>query len=96
MIKFTFTLDDETVGALERAAACLGRPKSQVVREAIRQYGEQLDRLPDEERDRMLELFDEVTSGLPERSRSDVERELAEVRRARRSGGRSSGKGGSR
>ncbi len=93
MIKCTFTLDKETVDALERTAACLDKPKSLVVREAIRQYGERLDRLPDDERDRMLALFDKVTSDLPPRPRSEVEKELADVRQARRSGGRGSGKG---
>ena len=47
MKKFTYTLDEDTVAALERAAERLSRPKSQVVREAIRFYGEHLDRLPE-------------------------------------------------
>ena len=88
MIKVTFTLDDGTVASLERTAARLSKPKSQVVREAIRFYGEQADRLSNEEREEMLKLFDEVTAGIPHRPRAEVEEELAEVRRARRSGGR--------
>ena len=95
MIKVTFTLDDGTVASLERIADRLSKPKSQVVREAIRLYGEQTDRLSAEERDQMLRLFDEVTELIPERPRGEVEKELAEVSRARRSGGRRS-EGGDR
>ncbi len=86
MIKVTFTLDDGTIASLERTASRLSKPKSQVVREAIRFYGEQADRIPDEERERMLRLFDEVTAEIPERPRAEVERELSEVARARRFG----------
>ena len=93
MIKVTFTLDDGTIASLERTAARLSKPKSQVVREAIRFYGDQTDRLSDEEREEMLKLFDAVTASIPQRPRVEVERELAEVRRARRSGGRRTPKG---
>ena len=93
MNKFTFTLDEDTVAALERVSERLSRPKSQVVREAIRFYGERVDRLSAEERNRMLALFDEATAALPDRPRAEVEEELEEVRRARRSGGRRSGAG---
>jgi len=96
MIKVTFTLDDSTIASLERTAARLSKPKSQVVREAIRFYGEQTDRLSDEEREEMLKLFDEVTASIPHRPRVEVEKELAEVRRARRSGGRRTPEGGRR
>lgn len=90
VIKVTFTLDDETVAYLGRTAQRLGLPKSQVVREAIRLYGEQAGLLSVEERDRALALFDEVTEAIPQRPREAVERELAEIRRARREGGRRS------
>jgi hypothetical protein len=86
--KVTFTLDDETVASLARTAQRLGIPKSQVVREAIRAYGEQLSRLSGEERDRLLGVFDEVTSSIPERPRAAVDAELREIRRARSQGGR--------
>lgn len=88
VIKVTFTLDDETVSALERLAERLSRPKSQVVREAIRVYGKQADRLTDEERDAMLGAFDELTKRIPGRPRGEVEKELAAARKARREGGR--------
>lgn len=91
MIKVTFTLDDETVGYLDRTARRLGMPKSQVVREAIKVYGEQAGLLTEEERDRMLQVFDQVTADIPERSRAEVDRELAEIRESRRAGGRGAG-----
>jgi predicted transcriptional regulator len=86
--KVTFTLDSETVGYLGRTAERLGMPKSQVVREAIRAYGEQRARLSDEERERLLKTFDEVTASIPDRPRASVEAELTEIRRARKRGGR--------
>lgn len=91
MKKVTFTLDEDTVGYLDRTAERLSMPKSQVVREAIRIYGEQAGRLSSEERERMLRVFDEVTEGIPERPREEVEAELEEVREARRGGGRGGG-----
>lgn len=93
MIKVTFTLDEDTVAYLGRTARRLGMPKSLVVREAIHVYGEQAGLLSAEERDRALAVFDEVTREMPPRPRQEVERELAEVRAARRSGGRRSGRG---
>jgi hypothetical protein len=59
----------------------------QVVHEAIRVYGDQMSRLIDEERDRLLANFGEVTKAIPDRPRAEVEAELAEIRRARKSGG---------
>lgn len=88
MRKVTYTLDPETIDTLERTAERLSRPKSQVVREAIRFYGEEVDRLSVEERDTMLRLFDELTARIPLRPRAEVERELEALKRARRSGGR--------
>ena len=88
MKKMTFTLDDEAVRELERASDRLGIPRSQVVREAVRVYGEQLGRLNDAERRAKLKAFDELVPALPDRPRAEVERELQAVRRARRGGGR--------
>ena len=88
MKKMTFTLDDDAVRDLEHASERLGIPKSQVVREAVRVYGEQLGRLSEEERRTKLKLFDEVAAAVPERPRPEVERELEAIRRARRGGGR--------
>lgn len=90
MKKVTFTFDDDTVSSLERTAARLSRSKSQIVREAIRAYGETVYRLSDEEREEMLQLFDDLTEKIPDRPRAEVEKELDEARRERRSGGRRS------
>lgn len=92
MRKMTFTLDEDTARYLDRAAERMGVPKSQVVREAVQMYGEQLGRLSDEERDEKLRIFDKMISGLPPRARGDVDAELAAVRSARRGGGRQSGR----
>lgn len=90
MKKVTFTLDENAIRTLERAAERMDMPKSQVVREALELYGEQLGRLTDEERERMLATFDRTMPSLPARPRAEVDRELAAVRSARRSGGRAS------
>lgn len=90
MVKVTFTLDDETVAALNQAAQRLAKPRSAVVREAIREYGSRAGRLSEEERRRMLRSIDAVLKRPPTRPRAAVERELADVRRARRGGGRRS------
>lgn len=93
MIKVTFTLDEETAAYLNRAAARLSMPKSQVVREAIRLYGEQMGRMSEEESARMLGVFDEVTAAIPDRPRREVDSELEAIRRARDAGGRRGGSG---
>jgi predicted transcriptional regulator len=88
MIKRTFVLDDESASYLDRTARRLGVPKSQVVREALRVYGEQLGRLSDEERDRALAAFDRAIANVPARPRSEVKAELDEIARVRKGGGR--------
>ena len=85
-VKMTFSLDEPTAARLNQASASLGKPKSEVVREAIHDYAERLGRLSEAERVRMLGVFDEVVAAIPERPRSEVEEELAEVRVARREG----------
>lgn len=90
MKKMTFTLDDDAVRAIDRAAERLDISKSQVIREAVRVYGEQLGRLTAEEREAKLAAFDEVVPEIPARPRGEVEKELDELRAARRGGGRRS------
>ena len=90
VIKMTFTLDERTARDLERAAYRLGKPKSLVVREAIQRYGEELGRLSEEERAVKLRAFDELVPSIPKRDRDEINAELAEIRRARRHGGRAS------
>lgn len=86
--KMTFTLDEQTAGRIDRAAQYLRIPKSQVVREAIGEYSANLGRLSEEERERMLKVLDDYVAAGPTRPREEVERELREIREARRGGGR--------
>lgn len=87
-VKRTFVLDEESAGYLDRTADRLGMPKSWVVREALRVYGEQLGRLTDEERDKALAAFDRAIADVPARPRTEVDAELEQLVTARRRGGR--------
>lgn len=88
--KMTFTLDAETAARIERIAARLGASKSGVVREAVREYALQVGRLSDDERGRLLAAFDDLVPSIPRRPAAAADREIAEVRAARRRGGRRS------
>ena len=88
MVKVTFTLDDHTVARLRQAAERLNKPRSQVVRDAVRDYADRVGRLSEHERLRMLSALDAIARRKPTRSSADVDRELREIRAARRSGGR--------
>jgi hypothetical protein len=85
----TFTLDEATVKRIETASERLALPKSQLVREAVQHYYERLGKMSEQERKRMLRIFDEVIPKIPDRPLSEVRRELKEIRLARRLGGRS-------
>jgi predicted DNA-binding protein len=86
--KVTFTLDAATILRLEQAAERSKKPKSEVVREAIRDYHERVGRVSEHERLRLLKAFDELVPAIPQRSASAVRNELQQVRLARRAGGR--------
>ncbi|HEU0143056.1 MAG TPA: ribbon-helix-helix domain-containing protein [Bryobacteraceae bacterium] len=86
--KVTFTLDPATIQRLQEAAERLAVPKSEIVREAIMEFHDRLGRLSERERVSMLRTFDELVPRIPARSTKAVNRELAELREARRSGGR--------
>jgi len=88
--KVTFTLDAETVGWINDAAERLHKPKSQVVREAVADYHRRTGRLTEAERQRMLRILDTIMAKPPSRPQREVDQELAEIRRARRAGGRRS------
>lgn len=88
MVKMTFTLDDATVDQLRRSAARLARPRSEVVRLAIRDYAQRIGRLSEDERIRLLRAFDELVPRIPARPRAVVDREIRALRAARRQGGR--------
>ena len=84
--KVTFPLDVETLARLRATAARLARPKSKVVREAIREFSARVGRLGEQERIHKLETFDRLVPRLPVRPLREVERKIEEIRRARRAG----------
>ena len=88
MVKVTFSLDDATVAELRRTAARLKKPQSQVVREAVAEYSGRTDRLSEAERRRMLAVIDRWKHAKPTRSQAENDAEIAEIRAARRTGGR--------
>jgi predicted DNA-binding protein len=86
MVKVTFTLDEETVRKVRKMAERTKKPQSLVVREAVAHYAAREDTLTPEEQARMLRVLDELRSKLPTRPREEVDRELRELRRSRRTG----------
>ena len=86
--KVTFTLDEATVHLIEEAAEIQHKPKSQVIRDAVKDYHARLGRVSESERRRLLHIFDTMLPLIPSRPQAEVDQELAEIRRARRSGGR--------
>ena len=83
-LKATFTFDQDTARRLAETSNRLGRPKSEIVRDAINEYHSRLDRLTDPERDAMLAEFDRLVAAIPPRNRAEVDEELAEVHLSRR------------
>ncbi len=88
MVKVTFTLDEATVERLRRTAARVRKPQSQVVREAVKDYADRVGKLSEEERMRLLKVFDTVVPAIPPRPAARVDAELQAIRRARLKGGR--------
>lgn len=86
--KMTFSLDRKTADRIDQMAHRLGLPKSGVIREAVREYTTRAGRLSEAERLRVLQVFDEVVPRIPARPADEVDRELQEIRSARRQGGR--------
>ena len=86
--KVTFTLDDATLTRLTQAATRLSIPKSEVVREAIAEFHQRIGRLSEREKQRMLHAFDEWLPRLPVRAPAGIQKEIRDIRRARRQGGR--------
>lgn len=87
--KVTFTLDELTLRRLENAAQRTRKPKSAVVREAIADYHARVGRLSEGERLRLLAAVDGIAARrTSRRSAADVDREIAEIRKARKQGGR--------
>ena len=88
MARATFSLDEATIETIRRTSARLRKPQSHVVREAIAEYAARADRLSDGERARALAILDTLRHARPTRQHDEVDRELAEVRAARRAAGR--------
>lgn len=88
MVKVTFTVDEATVRTLRAMAEHLHKPQSLVVREAVAEYAGRADRLTEAERRRMLAAIDEMATRPPTRPQAEVVREIRDIRRARRHGGR--------
>jgi predicted transcriptional regulator len=88
MVKVTFTFDDETVNALRRTASRLKKPQSAVVREAIQEYANRAGRLSEEERRHLLKVFDRMVARIPAGSQAEADAEIAQIRSARKTGGR--------
>jgi hypothetical protein len=87
-IKVTFTLDETALSRLQDASARLSLPKSEIVREAIIEFHERIGRLSERERTSMLRAFDELIPKIPGSPAAAVDRELSDLRQARRTGGR--------
>ena len=90
MVKATFSLDDETMKRIRRAAERLKKPQSHVVREAIADYAARTDRLSERERLDLLRVLDGLAEARPTRTARAVDDELGAIRSARRKGGRRS------
>ena len=88
MVKVTFTVDDETVRTLRRTAERLGKPQSLVVREAVADYAARAGQLTEAERRRLLRAVDAMVARPPGRTQAAADREVREIRKARRQGGR--------
>jgi hypothetical protein len=89
--KVTYTLDDETVRRIRQLAERSRKSQSLVVREAVAHYAARDEKLTPQERDRQLRVLEELMSRPPERgdkTDEEVDRELRELRLARRVGWR--------
>lgn len=88
MARATFSLDEATIAEIKRTAARLKKPQSHVIREAVADYAARTDLLSERERRRVLSLLETLRSTKPTRSEDAVDKELADIRAARRGGGR--------
>ena len=86
MPKLTFSLDEQTVEALRRAAQRTRKAQRLIVSEAIAQYTTREDLLSDPDRERLLGVLRRIGKRPATRSQADVDRELKEIRRSRRTG----------
>lgn len=87
-VKMTVTLDRDTVTQIDRTALRLGIPTSAVVREAVAEYAARAGRLSEQERRRLLSVFDDGIERIPPQPSKTADAEIDEVRRARKRSGR--------
>ena len=88
MVKVTFSVDAETVRTLRTTAERLGKPQSLIVREAVAEYAAHAGQLTGAERRRLLRSVDAMVARPPTRAQGEVDRELRDIRQARRHGRR--------
>jgi hypothetical protein len=88
MARATFSLDEATIAEIRRTAARLRKPQSHVVREAVAEYAARADRLSERERLHLLDVLERLRGTRPTRPAAAVDRELKDLRAARRTGGR--------
>src|SRR4051794_32048817 len=86
--KATFSLDEETIQRLGSVSERLRIPKSQVIREAVELLHDNIGQLSERERLRQLAVIRGFAASAPTRTQKEVDKEIAEIRRARHSGGR--------
>ena len=86
MVKLTFSLDEATVRTLKETAERHRKPQSLIVREAIAQFASQENTLSSDERERLLGVLRGIKGRRPTRPVSEVDRELGEIKRSRRTG----------
>lgn len=86
MPKLTFSLDDETVERLRRTSQKTRKPQSLIIREAVADYAAREDRLSDADRERLLDVLRRIRKRPATRPQDDVDRELRDLRRSRRTG----------
>ena len=86
MPKLTFSLDEEAVQTLRRVAERSRKPQSLIVREAIAQYAQREEVLPEDERERLLAVVRRIRRRPATRSAAAVREELKEIKRSRRAG----------
>ena len=88
MAKATFALDEDTIRMIRLLAERQQKPQSHVVREAVAVYAAQGQRLTERERERKLQVLDQLTKRPATREEQAVDAELQTLRTSRRAGWR--------
>ncbi len=86
MPKLTFSLYEETVAALRKAARRTRKPQSLIVGEAIAHDTAREERLALAERERLLTVVRAIRARPHDRPRKDVDKEFQQIRQSRRTG----------